>query len=403
MRTRLCWFLCAFICVLKMSQASNLGSSPRTFNGANRFGLRLLSQLVQEQPHNRNFVVSPVSVQLALAMAYAGAEGATAAAMADTLGWSGTSREQLLELQSALQASLKNPGSDVVLRIANAVWVDEGAKLQPTYAQAIEQGFGSEIFSRSFRGSGLVGEINRWVDRQTLGKITQILTEPPPPPLCLVDAVYFKAPWKSPFESRSNARQPFFLQDGRQVDVVMMRNQAFLAHSKTDAFEAVRLPYAGDRFGLVLLLPKSESTVQALIERLADRPWSELDQGFQEARCDLTIPKFRVDYEAQLQMSLKQLGMAAAFDPAVADFRRMLEDESPLYIQSVIHKTFLRVDEAGSEAAAVTAVVMPRAALPEQNAVKLVFDRPFVFAIVDQTSHTILFAGILGDPEGTQP
>jgi len=397
------WFVSAFLLVPRMSQASNLDSTQRTFDGANRFGLQLLSQLVLEQPRERNFVVPPVSIQLALSMAYAGAEGATADAMANTLVWGGTSREQLLGLQSALQASLKSPGSDIVLRIANAVWVDEPAKLQPAYSHAVEQQFGSEIFSRPFHGSGITGEINRWVDQQTLGKITQILTEPPRPPLCLVDAVYFKAPWKSPFEPRANTRQPFHLADGRQVDVAMMHNKALLAHLKTDAFEAVRLRYAGDRFGLVLLLPQSGSTVGTLVERLADKPWSEVEGGFQEARCNLTVPKFKVDYGAELQTPLRQMGMAIAFDPAAADFRRMLEDKSPLYIENVIHKTFLRVDEAGSEAAAATAVLMTRAAMiPEQNVVDLTFDRPFVFAIVDQSSHTILFVGILGDPEGAK-
>jgi serine protease inhibitor len=140
----------AFLLVPRMSQASNLDTTQRTFDGANRFGLQLLSQLVQEQPRERNFVVSPASIQLALSMAYAGAEGATADAMANALGWGGTSREQLLELQSALQASLKSPGSDIVQRIANALWVDEPAILQPAYSQAVEQQFGSEIFSRPF-------------------------------------------------------------------------------------------------------------------------------------------------------------------------------------------------------------------------------------------------------------
>ena len=115
-------FVSAFLLVLRVSQASNLDTTQRTFDGANRFGLQLLLQLAQEQPRERNFVVSPVSVQLALSMAYAGAEGATADAMANTLGWGGTSRERLLELQSALQTSLKSPGSDIVLRIASAVW-----------------------------------------------------------------------------------------------------------------------------------------------------------------------------------------------------------------------------------------------------------------------------------------
>jgi serine protease inhibitor len=164
------WFVSAFLLVLRVSQSSNLDTTPRTFDGANRFGLQPLSQLVQEQPRERNFVVSPVSVQLVLSMAYAGTEEATAEAMVSTLGWGGTSRQQLLELQSALQTSLKSPGSDIVLRIANAVWVDEAAKLQPAYSHAVEQQFGSEVFSRPFHGSGITGEISHWVDQQTLGR-----------------------------------------------------------------------------------------------------------------------------------------------------------------------------------------------------------------------------------------
>ena len=170
LRQLLAWSLCASAFVLGMSASSGIGETVARFDGPNKLGFQLLLRLIQEESQTPNFVISPLSIELALGMVYAGATGSTASAIAETLGWSGTSREQIIRIEAELQDSLKATGQDVVLHIANAIWIDEGTKLQPEFSQVIEHGFGGEIFSRSFSKAGISDEINRWVAQRTEGK-----------------------------------------------------------------------------------------------------------------------------------------------------------------------------------------------------------------------------------------
>jgi serpin B len=398
----LCRFVSLCLCLLNAGGYAAAEGPVEMPDDANRFWFRLLSQLIESESQKLNFVVSPLGLQLALAMTYAGADGPTATAVANTLGWSGVTRERLLAAQSGLQSSLSDPGKDVALRIANALWVDESIQLQPEFSRDIKQLFNSEVFSRPFISPEIVQDINRWVEKQTAGKISELLARPPSPPVLLVDAVYFKAPWRSPFEPHASSAQPFFVKDGPPVEVMMMHKTAPLPYLKSDAFEALRLPYAGDRFELVLFLPGNESSANDLIQRLGERSWSEFQKGFQSAECNLAVPRFKITYGTALNEPLKRLGMKQPFDPQTADFRRMLADTRPVYIESVFHKTFLRVDEAGSEAAAATSVAIVTSVRSAFKLINITFDRPFVFAIVDNRTQAILFVGLLGDPESAK-
>lgn len=394
-------FVGAFLCLASAGPGLSSEGRPEMPRNPGRFGFQLLSRLLEGEPRKQNFVVSPVSVELALAMTYAGADGATATAIADTAGWYGVARERILEAESALRkALLEQAGQDVVLRIADAIWVNDGIELNPQFRQDVESVFASEIFSRPFQDPGIVREINGWVNQHTAGKIPDLVAKPPSPPLLLADAVYFKAPWRSRFEPRASTSQAFYLEDKARVDAVMMRQTAFFPYLKSDIFEGVRLPYAGDRFGLVLLLPAAGLSAGELVQRLSERSWPELQNGFQLTACNVTVPRFKITYEAALDQPLKDLGMGQAFDSRTADFRRMLAGTTPpLYIGSVVHKTYLRVDEAGSEAAAATAVGIRASALPMRTGIEVVFNRPFVLAITDQSTQAVLFIGVLRNPD----
>jgi serine protease inhibitor len=393
-------FVGAFLYLASAGPGLTAEGSSEVPGNTGRFGFQLLSRLIQGEPRKKNFVISPVSIELALTMTYAGADGATATAIADTAGWNGIARERILEAESALRNALEQAGQDVVLRIANAIWVDNRVELRSQFCQEIKNVFNSEIFSRPFQDPGIVRDINAWVNQQTAGKISELIAKPPPPPLLLADAVYFKAPWRSRFEPHASTSQAFYLEDKTRVDAVMMHQAASFPYLKSDAFEAVRLPYAGDRFGLVLLLPASGLSTMNVVQQLSERSWPELQNRFQITACDIAVPRFKITYETALDQPLKDLGMGQAFDARTADFRRMLAGTAlPLYIGSVVHKTYLRVDEAGSEAAAATAVGMRTSALPMRTGIKIVFDRPFVLAITDQSTQAILFTGILGNPE----
>jgi serine protease inhibitor len=393
-------FVGAFLYLAGAGPGLTADGHSETPGNISRFAFQLLSQLIESEPRTQNFVISPVSVELALAMTYAGADGATATAIAATAGWNGIARERILERESALRNALQQAGQDVALRIANAIWVDDRIELKSQFCQDIKNVFSGEIFSRPFQDPGIVRDINGWVNQQTDGKISELVSKPPSPPLLLADAVYFKAPWRSRFEPRASTSQAFYLEDKTRVDTVMMHQEASFPYLKSDTFEAVRLPYAGDRFGLVLLLPASGLSTKSLVQWLSERPWPELQNGFQITECNVAVPRFKISYETALDQPLKDLGMGQAFDPQAADFRRMLASTTPpLYIGSVVHKTYLRVDEAGSEAAAATGMGLRFSARPMRQGIKIVFDRPFVLAITDTSTQAILFTGILGNPE----
>ena len=396
-------FVGAFLYFTGAGPGLAAGDHPEIPGTTSRFGFQLLSRLIEDEPRKQNFMISPVSVELALLMTYAGADGATATAIAAAAGWSGAGRERILQAGSALQSSLAEPGRDVVLRIANAVWVDDRVELNPQFRQETKRDFSAEVFSRPFQGPGIVPEINSWVNQQTAGKIPKLVATPPPPPLLLADAVYFKALWRSRFEPHATISQPFYLEDKTRVDAMMMHQTASFPYLREDAFEAVRLPYAGDRFSLVLFLPADGVTTKGLVQQLSERSWPELQDQFQLTACEVAVPRFKVSYETALDQPLKTLGMGQAFDSNAADFRRMLSGTTPrLYIGSVVHKTYLQVDEAGSEAAAATSVGIRALALPRHQEIKIVFDRPFVLAISDQNTQAVLFTGILGNPEGAR-
>lgn len=399
-RQPFCRYFGAFLCLAGAGPGLTAAGYSESPGNTNRFGFQLLSRLIEGEPRKQNFVISPVSVELALAMTYAGADGTTATAIAHTAGWNEIARERILERESVLRNALEAAGQDVALRIANAIWVDNRFELEAQFCQDIKDVFGGEVFSRPFQDPGTIRDINGWVNQQTAGRISELVAKPPPPPLLLADAVYFKAPWRSRFEPRASTSQAFYLEDKRRVDTVMMHQAASFPYLKSDAFEAVRLPYAGDRFGLVLLLPAGGLSTTNLVQRLSERPWPELQNGFQPTACDLAVPRFKISYETALDQPLKDLGMGQAFDPQAADFRRMLAGTTlRLFIGSVVHKTYLRVDEAGSEAAAATGVGIQFSAIPMRKGIKLVFDRPFVMAITDQRTQAILFTGVLGNPE----
>jgi serine protease inhibitor len=369
--------------------------------GLPTFGLVLgfaLFSLIEklETSGKRNLLISPASIEIALGMAYAGASGETAEAMSRVLGMD-SSREAALNELGGLRAMLEKPGSGVTLKVANAAWIDNSIHLNRKFTTDLAATFETKLETVRFRDPTTISRINDWVSKATEGKISRLLEYPPSPPMFLANAVYFHARWQAPFRKESTQEQPFYPESGSTLAVPMMQQKGRFRYAKGPDFAVVALPYVDNRFAMYCFLP--DKGVEALVAGLKDSSWSNLSHTLHPMQGSVALPKFKMEYSEELKEALSSLGLGIAFDPERAQFPRMIDGPGGLYIGGVLHKTFLEVDEEGSTAAAVTGIqMMTSAMIRPQEEFNLVFNRPFLTAIVDEKSGTILFLGIIGQP-----
>ncbi|BAC89911.1 serpin family protein [Gloeobacter violaceus] len=363
-----------------------------------RFGLQLFAAL-HNKAADQNVVISPLSIALALTMAYNGAGGSTRTAMAQTLALDGLDEDAINQGSADLATALqKTPKTSRVL-IANSLWSQKGITLQPAFIRTAEQYFQAQVEALNFAEPRSAERINRWVAEKTENKIDQIVS---PGALrdalvVLMNAVYFKADWQEAFEKSATRERPFKLGSGWQKNHPLMAKQGRFDYYETDEFQAVRLPYKDDFLGMYVFLPKADPA--AFYRQLTAENWQQWlgPRTFARRPGELVLPRFQVRYEAQLKQTLSALGMGIAFTGR-ADFTRMVRE--PALISEVIHKTFVDVNEEGTEAAAATGVIVARTSAVATPPFRMVVDRPFFFAIQDNRTGTLLFAGAIADPMG---
>jgi serpin B len=353
-----------------------------------------------------NLFYSPHSISLALAMTYAGARGETERQMADTLRFT-LPQDRLhpafngldLELAQRGEGAEGRDGEGFRLHIVNAIWGQEGHDFLSEFLDVLAENYGAGLrlvdFVNAPEESRVI--INEWVSEQTEERIEDLIPPgviDPATVLVLTNAIYFNAAWAEPFDVALTDDSAFHLLDGGEVTVPMMRQTASFGYAQGEGVQAVELPYDGRELSMVILLPDAgefdvfESTLDAgrvdeMLENLARR------------QVALTMPKFEFESGFSLADSLAAMGMPDAFSGA-ADFSGMTGTRD-LFIGGVIHKAFVSVDEAGTEAAAATAVVMEKLAMPEEP-VEVTVDRPFIFVIRDIETNAILFVGRVVDP-----
>jgi serine protease inhibitor len=359
------------------------------------FGFSLIQNL--ETAGTPNILISPASIEIALGMTYAGASGETAEAMSRVLGIDRLSREAALNELAGLQAMLEEPGSAVTLKVANAAWIDDSIHLKKEFSAELDAIFKTKLETLRFKDSTTISRINDWVSNATEGKISKLLEYPPSPPMFLANAVYFHARWQVPFRKDLTQEQPFYPVAGPTSTVPMMQQKGLFRYAKGPDFAVVALPYVDNRFAMYCFLP--DKGLGALVAELKNSSWSDLSRTLHPTQGSVSLPKFKMEYSEELRKALNSLGLGIAFDPERAQFSRMIEGPHGLYIGGVLHKTFLEVDEEGSTAAAVTGIqMMTSAMMRPKEEFNLVFNRPFLTAIVDVKSATILFLGIIGQP-----
>ncbi|WP_284640043.1 serpin family protein [Paenibacillus silviterrae] len=371
---------------------------PPIVQASNSFGLRLHKQLSESKPET-NVILSPVSLSTAMAMTYNGSEGETKAAMATFLGWQDLPLEQLNGGYKKLEALLREPGSRVKLNTANSLWLNNKWKFHDSFLDTVRSSYEAEVRSLDLQGKNAVGTINGWVNKKTNHRIPSLLTNPLPPEavMVLVNAISFQGGWKHEFDPSLTREGVFKLAGGGEKKVPLMSLGQQLEYLETDEAEAVRLPYGDGQMAMLLIVPKEGVRLDAVQAKLRQDP-TPWQQRYPAIPGDLRLPKFKAEYGAELREELEAMGMKLPFDRTKADFSAMAPSPPNLFIGQIVHKTFLEVNEKGTEAAAATAVLMEAGSAPPKQRFSLTVDRPFFFAIEDRQTGAWLFMGSIYEP-----
>jgi serpin B len=359
----------------------------------NGFAWKLFGRLAAEE--EGNLFISPLSVSIALSMTLNGARGETETAMREVLGHGALDRESVNSLYARLLPALTAADPRVELAIANSIWSSPELDPEPGFIEANRRSFAAEIRSMDFNSPAAAPAINAWVSDKTRGLIGEIVQPPVDPNtvMMLINALYFKGDWARAFDGKKTRDDRFTRADGSEAPCRMMIADAEWLHRSDDRLQAVELPYGDSLFSMVLLQPAAGVDIDSLAASLDAEAWEAVTAGMAPRKGEIHVPRFKLEYEKSLKEILPSLGMAVAFSDA-ADFTG-IHPGGGLKISDVIHKTFVNVDEKGTEAAAVTRVDVVRTSLP---APLLRLDRPFLFAIRERTSGALLFLGRVMEP-----
>jgi serine protease inhibitor len=384
-------------------QAENAHTAvdPAIVTADNSFGLNLLNQLTPVA--NGNIAISPISVAMALQIAYNGAAGTTQTSMANTLSLGGLTATSLNSDNAALQASLLNPDPAVQVTIANSLWMHLASNpVLPSFTNTDQTYYGATLGDLA----GAPDNVNAWVSSETNGLITQILpTEPPgyyQSVLAIIaNAIYFKGQWTTPFDPNRTAAAPFTLSDGNQVTAQMMQQlgsyQYLQGTLQGAGFQAVRVPYGAGRFNMLIVLPAPGTALAGFVAGLTAAQLNAWNAQFQSASGSIALPRFTSTYGISLPAALTALGMGVAFCASgQADFSGIATNPPPC-IADVEHKTVVEVDESGTVAAGATTVTVTTTAVPVTS-FSMTMNRPFFYAIEDDETGELLFVGLLMNP-----
>lgn len=350
--------------------------------------------LLRENWTGENILVSPLSVLSALGMTANGAGGGTLAQMEAVLG---LPVEELNETLAVWTAGLPKE-KDCRVDLANSLWLRDDGSFQPDpdFLQTVADWYGAEVFPAAFDG-GTLRDINGWVNSSTHGMIPEIIREiPEDAVLYLINALALEAEWETAYrESQIQIERVFTTEDGQDQPATLMYSSEW-HYLKDDHAQGFLKPYRGGRWAFAALLPEAGMKLEEYAASLTGKRLHEILTGAQETAVKAAIPKFTSEYSVELSDSLKAMGITDAFDWKTADFAAIGSSPSgPLYISRVLHKTFISVDENGTEAAAVTAVEMPAGgADPTPAVVPTVYlDRPFLYLLVDLETNLPAFIG----------
>ena len=361
----------------------------------NTFSFNLLSNIPVD--HSRNMMVSPLSISLALSMTLNGANCDTKTAMQTALGLGNLTQDDINQIYLDLITALKKADPKVVLNIANSIWIRKDFPVLESFIQVNQKYFNAGITNLNFDQTAL-NTINSWVNTSTNGKIPTILdTISPEEVMFLINAIYFNGKWQIQFDPAKTVNSDFTLTGGQTASVPMMKMKEKFAYSEQADYKALKMPYGRGKYQMVALLPNEGNTPEGIAAQLNPISWTALTASLNNpAEIDVWFPKFQYSWDLELNSLLSSMGMAVAFSSTDADFSKINADYQ-LFITKVKHKTFIKVDEEGTEAAAATSVGIGMTAIPG-NPLEFHANRPFLYLITEEDTGAILFIGKVENP-----
>ncbi len=385
-----------------IQQRTPVKVEPQIVDANLRFGLRLLNELDANR-ETPNLFFSPLSAGIALSMVLNGAGGETHTEIARTLGYTNLNQQTLNAENEGLIQLLRSPDPEATVDLANGLWVQNGLNLRLEFVRTLQSHFNAVAQTVEFGADpeGSATQINGWVKEQTRGMIDRLFQPndfDERTRAVLVNTLYFKGKWQSPFNKEATQDEDFTLEDGDTKSVPMMRQFGKFPYLKGQGFQAVGLAYGKGELMFYLFVPDTVQGLSDLRQRLTHENWKRWMERFRMTDGDVAMPRFKIDTKFLLNAPLAKMGMPSAFDEGRANFERMAHTPgNRLFLQKVVQRAVVQVDEEGTEAAAATGVQVGITSAPV-NTFTVRADRPFLFAIVHQPTGTVLFMGIVREP-----
>jgi len=370
--------------------------------GNNASGFTLFKQIDVKQK-DKNIFISPFSIAMAFGMAYEGASGNTAKEIASVFAFIPNDKERW-DAFSAIYKTLNPDNAKYKLAIANAFWVQQNYPLLQSYTDVLKNYYHSEAYNVDFTHKDTreeaVKKINMWAANNTYDKIRQVLTLDDVKPLTrliLTNAVYFKANWLYQFDKEQTKKEYFYIDSNKKIKTpMMMQRNVTIKYMENNDIQMIELPYEGKALSMFVILPKKD--IKSIIPRLSTKIFESWRHDLMLEKVDVYLPKFKIECGYMLVEPLIKMGIKDAFNETKADFSKITGGKD-LYISTVIHKTFCDVNEEGTEAAAVTAIVMNTKSMGSFDRKIFKADHPFIYAIVDNKTGVMLFLGKMVEPE----
>ncbi|MGD1808164.1 serpin family protein [Dapis sp. BLCC M126] len=366
-----------------------------------QFSLKLFLEIVK-QSAGKNIFVSPCSLAISLAMTYNGASRQTQEAIAQTLELPKMSLEEVNQANASLRETLENNDYNVQVYIANSLWVKEGVSFNPEFLRINKKFYQAKVTDLNFNEPNTPSIINDWVKENTNQKIDIIIDQIDPNSMMfLINATYFKGYWSNPFPKAATEEHPFILLNGTQKQHPMMFSSGNYRYLENEIFQAVNLPYGKGKFSMYIFLPNNGVGLNRFYETLSAGNWEKWMNQFDLKQGFLGLPRFKLQYNIELNDVLKTLGMAIAFDSRSANFSGICSIPPNICIDKIKHKTFVEVNEEGTEASAASSVEMVTKGFqsePPETLFNMIVDRPFFCTIQYNQTKTILFMGSILEP-----
>ena len=365
----------------------------------NSFGFKLFTQINRGE-QNKNVFISPFSVSMAFGMLLNGANGSTLDSLEQVLGDAGMSLNDINNAYKNISALLTALDAHVIFQNANSIWYRDGFPVLPNFLTDNKNYFDAEVDSLDFTLPNAVQTINNWVNAKTNGKIPTIINGSIPPDIVmyLINAIYFKGTWTYKFDTSGTKDAPFTCADGSITTCKLMSQEDTYAYYADNSLQAIDLPYGDRSFSMTVILPANGTSIDQFASALTQAQWNTIINKLDSAKVDLYLPKFTLNYSKSLKDALIALGMGIAFDPLRADLSH-ISSKVGLFVSDVLHKTYVDVDEEGTEAAAVTAIGISQSVVINKTVMRV--DHPFIFTIRERQSGTILFIGKVVNPSGS--